>query len=371
MAKTYYEILGVTRKSSAAEIRSAYRKLVLKHHPDQSTDPRSRELFLAATEAYEVLNDPERKRSYDERLEFEAKRRAEARARTNQARQPSGPPQPRPQPSPKSTSTPRSSVAADVARMTSAFSRGQYAEAERLARQVIRTDPRQPVPYAILGDIARGRRDFSEAAKMYAYAVQMDPRNAVYQRLHEQLLSSNRVESTYRKSSIEPNDMRVLAPLAGGAVTVLAAFYVALSTEKPFLTGVALASTWTLGLLAMLFLSGVAVGSSLSIGNLMDRFMDSAGSSVGRVGPAIALGTVAVVNFWAAVILYVALGIAQRAFRFSMTTLLGGVATATLVLALAAAASPNINGWQVVAWGGNIVYVGACCGWMVADALRS
>lgn len=63
--KDYYQILGVRREASFDEIKRAYRKLVVIHHPDKSKDPLSNEKIKEINEAYDVLGDPEKKRSYD------------------------------------------------------------------------------------------------------------------------------------------------------------------------------------------------------------------------------------------------------------------------------------------------------------------
>lgn len=59
----YYEVLGVTKTATAAEIKKAYRKLALKNHPDKGGDP---ELFKTITVAYEVLSDQEKRDLYDQ-----------------------------------------------------------------------------------------------------------------------------------------------------------------------------------------------------------------------------------------------------------------------------------------------------------------
>ena len=60
--ESMYERLGLTETASAEEIKKAYRKLALKHHPDKGGDP---EVFKTYAEAYAVLSDPEKKRVYD------------------------------------------------------------------------------------------------------------------------------------------------------------------------------------------------------------------------------------------------------------------------------------------------------------------
>jgi molecular chaperone DnaJ len=61
----YYELLGVARDASHAEIKAAFRRLARELHPDVSEEPDAELRFRAVAEAYEVLSDPERRRTYD------------------------------------------------------------------------------------------------------------------------------------------------------------------------------------------------------------------------------------------------------------------------------------------------------------------
>ncbi len=65
--RDYYEILGVGKDADANEIKRAYRKLAIKHHPDKNPDdPGAAERFREATEAYEVLKDTQKRAQYDQ-----------------------------------------------------------------------------------------------------------------------------------------------------------------------------------------------------------------------------------------------------------------------------------------------------------------
>lgn len=65
--RDYYEVLCVSRDASGDELKSAYRKLALKYHPDRNPDDKdAEEKFKEASEAYEVLRDPQKRSIYDQ-----------------------------------------------------------------------------------------------------------------------------------------------------------------------------------------------------------------------------------------------------------------------------------------------------------------
>ncbi|WP_445384457.1 molecular chaperone DnaJ [Robiginitalea sp. IMCC44478] len=67
MKQDYYEVLGISKGASAAEIKKAYRKKALEYHPDKNPgDAKAEEMFKKAAEAYEVLSNPDKKARYDQ-----------------------------------------------------------------------------------------------------------------------------------------------------------------------------------------------------------------------------------------------------------------------------------------------------------------
>lgn len=65
--RDYYQTLGLSKGASEAEIKKAYRKLALEHHPDRNKGNKaSEEKFKEVTKAYEVLSDPQKKQAYDQ-----------------------------------------------------------------------------------------------------------------------------------------------------------------------------------------------------------------------------------------------------------------------------------------------------------------
>ncbi|AHE66160.1 DnaJ C-terminal domain-containing protein [Legionella oakridgensis] len=64
--KDYYKIMGLNRDATEKDIKTAYRRLARKYHPDISKEPDAEEKFKEMAEAYEVLKDPEKRRTYDQ-----------------------------------------------------------------------------------------------------------------------------------------------------------------------------------------------------------------------------------------------------------------------------------------------------------------
>jgi len=65
--RDYYTVLGVNRDASEEDVKKAYRKLAMKHHPDRAPDDKgAEEKFKEAKEAYEILSDAKKRAAYDQ-----------------------------------------------------------------------------------------------------------------------------------------------------------------------------------------------------------------------------------------------------------------------------------------------------------------
>ena len=64
--RDYYEVLGVSRNASEADIKKAYRRLAMKYHPDRNPGAETEQKFKEAKLAYEVLSEPKKRSAYDQ-----------------------------------------------------------------------------------------------------------------------------------------------------------------------------------------------------------------------------------------------------------------------------------------------------------------
>ncbi|HWP32084.1 MAG TPA: J domain-containing protein [Fimbriimonadales bacterium] len=367
LPKTYYEILGISENATMEEIRRAYRLLIMKLHPDRAGKDFRMERFVQVQEAYKTLSNPVRRRHYDETLRH--RRISHTRQETKRTQQET--PKPRYQyerRDPGHAQKPPSDLSARVAEAAALFSQGKYERAESTARWILERDPRSAMSHAILGDIERFRGNLESALKHYAYAIQFAPRNITFQIRYEGLL---RQVSTMENARQQTQSSRLVSPLFVVAlVTFLANLYVGISREAPLLQAIPPIASWSLGLIIMMFLNGVSLGATLATSHVVDRWESIARASTGRWSQAATLGIVALVNFWFSAGLYLLLGFVQRSYTFSVSRLVSGVAILTLIYAFTAAFSPTLQPMQTLLWGGNVIYLGALCGWAVADAFR-
>src|SRR6202030_3232682 len=77
MMRNPYDVLGLAKTASAAEIKSAFRKLAKKYHPDQSKEPKAKDRFAEIGSAYEILGDEKKRAAFDRgEIDAEGKPRA-------------------------------------------------------------------------------------------------------------------------------------------------------------------------------------------------------------------------------------------------------------------------------------------------------
>jgi len=353
VSKTHYETLGLKKTASEEDIREAYRQLARELHPDRNPSPQALDQFIQVQQAYETLRDNTLRFKYDMLLDM---KKGHVHV----------PPQPQ-----KTTrvAEPKPVISQeDLMQMTSFLSRGKYVEAEKIAQKLVAQGPKNPLPYAVLADVARYRGELKRAAEMYAFAAQYDPASEMYlQKQQEVLRAMSRQAASYAGT----DDVKMPPILVALFVILVSGCFVALSQQAPFLPRLELISTWNIGLLSMLLLSGITLGACLSLAGLLDEFQVSHGSSIGRLPPSVILAVVATLNFWVAAALYLLIGATQQTFNRSTSMIVSCVAAVVGLFTLASVVSHQIAPNQTFLWGGSLVYLGVLAGWLTADGFRA
>ena len=357
----HYETLGVSPEATGEQIRSAFRKVAREHHPDVSVSEDSKEKFIAANDAYEVLSDVERKRAYDAARSHQ--RQINEREHRVRQQRTSGPQ------SRAAQAEQQRATSADAIRLTMLLNSHRFKDADAAARQLLQKDPSSAIAYAVMAEVAQFQGDLEKAAKYFAYAAQYDPGNRAYQQ--KSVAAQEAMER--RAEDLGPTRVPRNAPFALGAgafMLLSSSIYVVLAAEPAAFPSVKPIAAWPLSLIFMLVVAGLSVGVALSVGGLLDVFDSNRSAAVMRVAPAVALGMVAVISFWVALAFYLLVGATQHAFNASLSRLMGAVFVALLVFTVAAYNLPGEAVSQTFLWGGNLLYVSAAAGWFVADTLK-
>lgn len=375
----FYAVLGVPKNVSDAELRKAYRKLVLELHPDRNPDPSAKDRFIQVTHAYEVLSDKHRRAEYDRiqdldvqvqnirRQPSDSRATTHSRAATGPRPNPGGPPKSQPKTAPRDQGMPRGAIAEDLLKLSTLMNKARFSEAERLAMKLRVLAPKEPLPYAVLGDLARMRGKIQSAVEFYAYAAQFDPKSTIYMRKHEEALRMLQEPRSVMTADAPPMTSGPI--VVAGLIVLVAASYVALSNEPPILS-FPLLSSFTIGLIVMLIVAGAAIGAGLSMGGYLERLNAGFGSSTMSIPPGLAVGMLAIVNFWVALLVYFGVSVSQDTVNPSLSRLLLSIVAGTVLLTIASLATGRIEAHQTLIWGGNFMYVGALMGWGMADAVH-
>lgn len=377
MASDHYSNLGVGPEASQDEIRAAYRQLAREFHPDLNKSDGAPERFLSIKESYETLSNPDRKEVYDrfrgmkaERVE--EKKEERKREESNERVQTAGYFRGRKAWEDDS----RQEVSKEefmrrksrVAEMQKLAARGRWGEAAVIANELVGLGMQEASAHGVLGDAARLRGEYMEAARHYGFAVQFDPRNETYQEMHVAMMDgSKRVKPQVKYQSEQQGTS---AFLLGLIVVVAAICYTAVAKEVALVPEFGAISTWTLGQIGMMLVAGVAMGASLSASDLMDHFDLGGGTAGYRFHPGVMIGLISLVSFWVGAAVYVLVGVTQKSFHASLSRLVGYVSVGTVGFGLARFSL----GWEAVAqtiiWAGSILYLAGLVGWLVADSLR-
>jgi tetratricopeptide (TPR) repeat protein len=370
----FYKILGVAPDATTEEIKTRYRELVRKYHPDARRGVGSDKEFVRIARAYRVLSDPDRRREYDVQsgrgagITLGASRTASRSSGDRRAR---------------ATAAPGFPGTEEILRRAErAFSRGAMHEARALCQRVLSYDRRNGPAHALLGDIFRVQGRVDEAITMYTIAVQLDPRDdRTADNLDRLLKRAKAVDDEIRlgpeqreERERQRQEKRIIGTIAVLTIAFVLPFAVDLTVGNKVVEGFALLSTWTERLAAMMMLEGFIIGVLLSVIGMLrpidEEFIyDRAYSVLRKSAPPVGLLLVlfGAIFFYMSLTVYVIMGIVQDSFSRSLSVLYGTTLALTLVFALSFS---TVGANQVLLWGGNVIFLCMLFGWFVGDLVR-
>ena len=369
-SRNHYEVLGLPRNASLAQVKRRYRELVRKFHPDVAKDKTtSHRLFLQINEAYEVLKDPERRKSYDETLDLDAMINAQRVARSA-----GSPPSSAQRPSAGAAPHAARSVAQLLKDAQFAFIQKRPNAAAELCKEALQMDPRNARANAILGDIYRVQGKTSAAIKHYNYALQFDPTDRDSEKKLLGLVGKQvGAQRSYTHIS-DPNRLRV----ANAFWWTLVFFLILLIRVYP---GTPIAwlkyyipqvSLWSWNLVGLIAGASAVGGALLSANGILrhpddELVFDNGGNSWAIVPVGFILLIGSGFFFAGAAGFYLVFGALQGSLSKSVLTVFGLVVGIVLLAALMY--EPNAR-LQVIAFGGNVAFLSSLLGWYTGAALK-
>lgn len=375
-SRTHYEVLGLPRDSTPAQIKRRYRLLVRKYHPDVAATDKdtATRLFLQIREAYEVLSDPSRRRTYDSGLDAQRQRQ-----HSTTTQRTTGAPSPgrAATTSGRSAQAPASNQAAQRLKDAQwAFIQRRFQEAADHCKEVLKTDGRNARAYSILGDIYRAQSKPNSAIRYYSYALQYDPSDRETEKKLTKLIGKK----------VAPQPVRV-EPVRAGPTTAMtinviwwgiAFFLLMLIGVRPGepIPGLGYyapwVSRWSWNLVGLMAGSSAIVGMLLSVNRLLghpddELVLESTGSNWAVIPTGIILLIGSGFFFPGAAVFYIVAGFAQGSLSRSVLVAFAGVAG---VVVLSALMYDPAARFQVLKFGGNVSFLSMLLGWYVGAMFK-
>jgi len=342
-----YDLLGLPRGATGVQIRARYRQLIRRHRKELSTsDLMQNDRFREWTNAYLLLMSPDR-RDYTHRLR-------ESRGRE--------------QPDDRLGKLPKAQVM--LIQAEAAYVRRKLNEAAEIAREALKQEKRSAAGCALLGDILSDQGKYNNALTMYNYAIQFDPDNRRYWQLLQEVTALRDGKATprrYRSEIATPLNRPASAWVGIGLAVVfveLSMLYMQTRWGSPGPFGI------PVNLLYWAVADGLLMGLVLAATGVLRKFEDELlwyqvsgiGAEMTPVGVFVALP--GVVFFWAAPTFYLFVSFLDENISLSITIAL--VLCSAMTVAFGQLA-PEASRTAAYLLGGNFVFLGFLCGWLLGS----
>lgn len=352
--RNHYEILGLPRNATLAQIKRRYRQLARKYHPDVAADKEmAHRLFIQISEAYDVLSDSGRRRTYDATLSLEMPRASAASSATTQQ------------------TSPRRSPSQHIKDAQWAFIQKRFTEAANHCKEALRDNPRNAQAHVILGDIYRLQGKTQSAANSYSYALQYNPQDRETQKKLTKLIGKRVSRDVVHKRSVDKSAATVNS--VWWSIAFLLIILISVYPGKPITwlqVYIPLVSTWSWNLISLLAAASLLVGMLISSNGLVghpddDLIFESGNWTVLPTGLILLIGSG--FFFLGAAIFYIAVGSLQGSVSRSMVITF--VCVGVIVLLSSLMYDPQAR-TQVWLFGGNVAFLSCLTGRYIGSAFK-
>lgn len=362
-SRNYYEILGLSRGATPAQIKKRYKELVRKYHPDVAKDKNTaHRLFIQINEAYQTLGDPGSRRAYDQTLDSaEAARRAASRPQAAQ-----------PQAAPGQVSSAKGPTQL-IKDAQFAFIQRRLGEAANLCKEALKLDPRNAKAYATLGDIYRAQGKTGNAIKYYSYAMQYNPRDMDSQTKLMDLVGK---QVTREQSSVTVENPKRAAAYGSiwWGIVLLCILLIGIYPGEPIpwmRIYIPVVDKWSWNLIVFMAVASAIAGGLLASRGMLRHpdeeliFENANNWAVVPTGIILLIGSG--FFFAGAAIFYIVVGLLQASLSRSVLTVFG---TVVMIVLLSAMMYMPQARHQVVMFGGNVAFLSSLFGWYIGSSMR-
>jgi len=367
-SRNYYEILGVPRNATFAQIKRRYKQLVRKYHPDVADTDKAtaHRLFIQIREAYEVLSDPSRRRAYDATLDKQTAPIGSQRSPgTSQSSNTSS-----------AYKSPSSRVAQHIRDAQWAFIQRRFQEAINQCKAAIELDSRNAKAYAILGDIYRIQGKPNSAVKYYSYALQYDPTDRESEKKLMNLMGTrvNSEPRQFKSGSHSPATVMTINMVWWGIAFFLI-MLIGVHPGKPIpwlAYYIPHISQWSWNLVGLMAASSAVMGMLLAINRLVghpddELILENTGGNWTLIPTGLILLIGSGFFFLGAAAFYLIVGLMQGSLSRSVVTVFAAVLVVVLLSALMYEPGGRL---QVLMFGGNISFLSMLFGWYIGWIFR-
>lgn len=354
--RNHYEILGLPRNATSAQIKRKYRQLARKYHPDVAADKEmAHRLFIQISEAYDTLSDSGRRRDYDAGLSLDVPRPSSTASTSSQQ------------------APPKRSPSQHIKDAQFAFIQKRFTEAADHCKEALRANPRNAQAYVILGDIYRVQGKTQSAANSYSFALQYNPNDRETEKKLTKLIGKR----------ISPNDVqeRPIDRSANAAILhiiwwTIAFFLITLISVYPgkpmpwLQRYIPLISMWSWNLVCLMAAASALVGMLLSSNGLVghpddDLIFESGNWAIIPTGLFLLIGSG--FFFLGAAIFYMAVGSLQGSMSRSMMITFACVVIIVVLSSLMYHPQAKMQVWL---FGGNVSFLSCLIGRYIGSAFK-